>query len=162
MQTVLRRMLAAAAVGVVATLVPAGMAVADVNAQVNPSKARAGERITLFAECSATATSDAFGSVRLSTDEGGNAARVTLRRNLKAGNYTVTFRCDDGQSTQRTLEVTGPAKPLPSGGPATGGGGASEGPDGGYIAGGLAAAGVTAGLVVVLVRRGRRREVAGG
>jgi hypothetical protein len=125
MRQMLRRMLAAAAVGAVATIVPAGAAMADVNVQINPSKVRAGERITLFAECGATATSDAFGTVRLRTDEAGHAARVTLRRNLEAGSYRVNFRCDDGQSAQRTLEVTGPAKPAPSGGAGTGGGGTS-------------------------------------
>ncbi len=162
MPRMLRRMLAAAAVGLVATLVPAGAAMADVNVQINPSKARAGERVTLFAECSATATSDAFGTVRLRADEAGHAAQVTLRRNLKAGDYRVTFRCDDGQSAQRTLEVTGQAKPAPSGGPETGGGGTAERSDGGYIAGGLAAVGVAAGFGVVLIRRRRRCDAADG
>jgi hypothetical protein len=155
-------MLAAAAVGVVATLIPAGVAMADVGVQINPSKARAGERITLFAECGATATSEAFGTVRLGRDEAGYAAQVTLRRNLKAGTYRVTFRCDDGESAERILEVSGPAKPAPSGGPGTGGGGTAERSDGGYVAGGLTAAGVAAGLGVVLIRRRRRRDAADG
>lgn len=161
MRQVLRNMLAAVAVGVVATLVPAGAAVADMNVQVNPKKVRAGERISLFAECKATATSEAFGTVQLRSDEAGQAAEVTLRRDLKAGTYRVTFRCEDGESAERTFEVTGSAKPVPSGGAETGGGGTSTRPDGGYVAGGLAAA-VAAGLGVVLIRRRRHRDAADG
>jgi uncharacterized protein (DUF2141 family) len=162
MRQMLRHMLAAAAVGVVATLVPAGAAVADMNVQINPKKVRAGERISLFSECKATATSAAFGTVQLRSDEAGWAARVTLRRDLKAGTYRVTFRCEDGESAERTFDVTGSAKPVPSGGAETGGGGTSIRPDGGYVAGGLAAAGVAAGLGVVLIRRRRHRDAADG
>lgn len=156
----LRRVLAAAAVGAVVTLVPAGAAIADVNVQVNPGKVRAGERITLFAECGATATSDVFGTVRLSPDEAGNVAVVTLRRNVRPGTYRVSFRCDNGETGTRTFEVAGPPRPAPLGGPQTGAG-TGRRPESGQIAGGLVAAGVAAaGLGAGLIRRRRRRDAA--
>jgi hypothetical protein len=118
-------MLAAAAVGLLAILVPAGGVVAapartapvdgGLYMEVRPGKVRAGERIQIVAQCAytpnSTATSDAFGTVTLRAVEGADVATVTLRRDLRPGTYRVAIKCGDGRTGTVTFEVTGQAKP---------------------------------------------------
>lgn len=101
--------LTAVAMGAVA---PAAMA-ASSGVSLSPSRAYAGQRVTVTtSSCgnnrSATASSTALGNVSLRTDRRrGELSGTGVVRNVRAGRYSVTVNCgSDGHGHTRRVSAT--------------------------------------------------------
>lgn len=155
------RAIAVAALTAASLLLPATAAhAADVFIEVTPSTVQAGNQVNIRASCgdnnlsAATATSDAFGEVTLTPQDGFLVATVVIPANTPARNFRVKLTCPNGRTATTALMVINMTQPTR--GPATGGGGTAGGGRGTLVlTGGLAALAVGAAVGIVALRRRR-------
>ena len=134
---------------------------------VKPAQARPGDKVTVVGkkcQVDGEAGSLAFvgGAVPLNGSEevDGRAGLATIKKDTFPGTYTVLVRCGAYRATGEVRVVDGKARPMgqptPTGGAATGLGGATGGSNTALLAGGgvLLLGGIGAGAIAVRRRNG--------